>query len=109
MSELSSARILELLFSLWNAFSFPDEMFYIPFSCCSTQQSQKQQNVRKNFKNYKLPAPFILEKFTANSSLLIDSGNIRIFSDKFTISIPDYSNLSTMIVKLNEAIDDLNP
>ena len=84
-------------------------MFYIPFSTYSIQQNvQNVQNVQKNLKNYKLPAPFIIEKFTANSSLLIESENIRILSDKFSISIPEYSNLNTIIVKLNEAIDNLN-
>ena len=86
--------------------SFPNEIYYVPISSYSTQQ--KQQNAKKNYKNYTLPAPFILEKFTANSSLSIDSENIGILSDIFTISIPEYSNLSTMIVKLNEAIDNLS-
>lgn len=109
MSELSSSRILDLIFALWNTFSFPDEMYYIPFSSYSTLQKQHNvQNVQKNFQNYKLPAPFIIEKFTANSSLLTDSENIQIVSDKFSISIPEYLNLSTMMIKLNEAIDNLN-
>ena len=66
------------------------------------------QNKVNYSRNYKLPAPFIVQKCTANSLPLIDSENIRIISEKFTLSIPQYSNLNTMILKLNEVIDNIN-
>jgi hypothetical protein len=84
-------------------------MYYIPSSYNSSYSTSKDiQNNQNYSRNYKLPAPFIVQKSTANSLPLIDSENIRIITEKFTLSVPQYKNLNTMIIKLNEVIDNID-
>lgn len=125
-AELSFGRILDLLKALWKPLSLPDEIFYLPNSNLSANlynqkiETEIGENLDSSggdfhgfcFTNFderldQLPAPFRIMQPTAMALLSPDYADISLFPQKNALSIPRYSSLNIMMIKLKELIDSV--
>jgi hypothetical protein len=80
--------VLKVLHDIWDFNGFIEEIYYLPY--------------RRDGGGYELPAPIKIMEFKSTNVSSIDSENIIIRSRINSISIPKYSNLNIMMIKLND-------
>ena len=101
LAELPSIRVLQLLRKLWSHTTLPSEAYFVP---CPSQHGGEVGSNSLYASHSSLPSPLRILQPTAVAMLSPDSADITVFTEKGAISIPRFSSLAIMMVKLNTVL-----